>query len=101
MTTGATTLTAELAELTQLVPPKEVVAVNVNVVVPLGRPLAVVFTLVGAAIDTAGLAVHKTEVVAFKVIGVTRLFATGTWKIDAVAAEHELSLIAELIAPEV
>lgn len=78
LTTGAETVTADVAERTQLAVPKEVVAVSVNVVVPFGSPLAVVFTLVGAAIDTAGLAVHKTEVVAFKVIGVTRLLATGT-----------------------
>ncbi len=100
LTTGAETVTLEVAVLTQLVLPKLVVAVSVYVVVPFGSPLAVVFTLVGAAILVAGLEDQRTEVVAFNVIGVVKLFATGTWKMDAEAAEQELSLMAEEIEPE-
>ena len=45
-------------------------------------------------------AVHKYVVVAFTPIGVVKSEDTGTWKIEAVPASHELSLIAELIVPE-
>lgn len=57
-TVGAVTVTGELADRTQLALPKLVVAVKVKVVVPFGNPLAVVFTVFGAAIETAGLEVH-------------------------------------------
>ena len=100
LTTGAETVTLDVAELTQLVPPKEVVAVNVKVVVPFGSPLAVEFAFVGAAILVAGLDDQSKVVVAFNTIGVAKFGATGTVKIEADAAEQELSLMVDEIDPE-
>jgi hypothetical protein len=57
----------------------------------------VVFPDVG--FETPG-PVHNKVVVAVIVIGVVNIGDTGTWKIDAEAAVHELSLMTELIAPE-
>ena len=74
------------------------VAVSVKVETPAGNPLEVVLPDVGSAIEPAP--VHNKVVVAVIVIDVDKIGGTGTWKMEAVAAEQELSLITELIAPE-
>jgi hypothetical protein len=87
------------AEFWQFASAYAVVAVSVKSVTPLGKPAAEALTEVPLVIEAVGL-VHCTVVVAFMVIGVFRKLDTGTWKIEAVPAEQELSLIAELIVPE-
>src|SRR5690606_13544262 len=92
-------MTLVVAVCVQIALPYNILVTKVNSVVPTGKLFAVVFKSIGLVIEAEVLDVHKVLTIASIVIPGPRV-ANGTSKIEAVAALHELSLIADEIIPE-